>query len=355
MRVAIIGGGLTGLTVAYRRASLGDRVTLYEASTRLGGQLSTERSDGFVVEHGAEGFVARSEAVARLATDLGIADRLVEQLVHRSYRFDGSSLLELAPGEAARLLGFQVPSDELGRGIRSFIGGMADLSDALVDALEDRVDLRLSSAAQRVESSAGKLAVLFAAGDGEHYDAVVVATGAVIAGELLSNAFGARAAALCETTCTSSTTVTLAYARAAIAHPLDGTGFISIPQPLLGARAATFVSAKLPARAPADRALFRVFFRPTEDELATETDATWVTRAHEALKSSLGVTAEPLRSWVSRWPHALPVIDAVHRARVSELETALTGSRIRLAGSAFHGSGIDAAVRSAEQAAAALS
>jgi oxygen-dependent protoporphyrinogen oxidase len=49
------------------------------------------------------------------------------------------------------------------------------------------------------------------------------------------------------------------------------------------------------------------------------------------------------------------VIDAVHRARVSELETALTGSRIRLAGSAFHGSGIDAAVRSAEQAAAALS
>ncbi|HEY4157638.1 MAG TPA: FAD-dependent oxidoreductase [Polyangiaceae bacterium] len=355
MRVAIIGGGLTGLTVAYRRASLGDRVTLYEASARLGGQLSTERSDGFVVEHGAEGFVARSEAVARLATDLGIADRLVEQLVHRSYRFDGASLLELAPGEAARLLGFQVPSDELGRGIRSFIGGMADLPDALVDALEDRVDLRLSSAAQRIDSSAGKPRVSFAGGDSERYDAIVVATGAVIAGELLVNAFGSHAAALREATCASSTTVTLAYPRAAIAHPLDATGFISIPEPVFGARAATFVSAKLPARAPAERALFRVFFRPTEDELATETDANWVTRAHAALRASLGVEAEPLRSWVSRWPQALPVLDAAHRARVSELESALAGSQIRLAGSAFHGSGIDAAVRSAEQAAAALS
>jgi protoporphyrinogen oxidase len=50
------------------------------------------------------------------------------------------------------------------------------------------------------------------------------------------------------------------------------------------------------------------------------------------------------------------VFDADHRARVSALESALrTGaSRIWLAGAAFHGSGIDAAIRSGEATALAL-
>jgi len=49
------------------------------------------------------------------------------------------------------------------------------------------------------------------------------------------------------------------------------------------------------------------------------------------------------------------VFDATHRARISALEAALVGQRIWLAGSAFHGSGIDAAIRSGEAAALATS
>jgi protoporphyrinogen/coproporphyrinogen III oxidase len=41
------------------------------------------------------------------------------------------------------------------------------------------------------------------------------------------------------------------------------------------------------------------------------------------------------------------VFDPAHKQAVAALETALKGSRIALAGSAFHGSGIDAALRSA--------
>jgi oxygen-dependent protoporphyrinogen oxidase len=40
-----------------------------------------------------------------------------------------------------------------------------------------------------------------------------------------------------------------------------------------------------------------------------------------------------------------------HRESVAVLERALVGTGVALAGSAFHGSGIDAAVRSAEAAA----
>jgi len=62
-RIAIIGGGIAGLTVARRRAVAGDQVVLFEAADRVGGQLSSERRNGLVVEHGAEGFLARSEVV----------------------------------------------------------------------------------------------------------------------------------------------------------------------------------------------------------------------------------------------------------------------------------------------------
>jgi oxygen-dependent protoporphyrinogen oxidase len=57
---------------------------------------------------------------------------------------------------------------------------------------------------------------------------------------------------------------------------------------------------------------------------------------------------------VSRWVDALPVFDDAHRAAVAALERALAPRSIALAGSAFHGSGIDAAVRSAEHAATTL-
>jgi oxygen-dependent protoporphyrinogen oxidase len=57
---------------------------------------------------------------------------------------------------------------------------------------------------------------------------------------------------------------------------------------------------------------------------------------------------------VSRWPDALPVYDDGHRERVEHLEATLAGREVFLAGSAFHGSGIDAAIRSAEAASRAL-
>src|SRR5471032_1270538 len=153
-RIAVIGGGIAGLTVALRRADAGDQVTLFESGPKVGGQLWSELRGRFLIEHGAEGFVARSEAVPALAADAGIPDRLVDQLEQRSFRFDGMQLLELAPGEAGRLLGFQVPADELGRGIRSFVRGMGELPEQLALKLRDRVTLHLNSKVRSVAAHA---------------------------------------------------------------------------------------------------------------------------------------------------------------------------------------------------------
>jgi oxygen-dependent protoporphyrinogen oxidase len=351
-RIAVIGGGLAGLVVAFRRAKT-DRVVLYESSESIGGQLFTQRTAGFTIEHGAEGFVAGSEAVRALATDLGIEGDIVGQLVTRSYVFDGQRLVALGPGEAGELLGFQVPRRELGKGIGSFREGMGQLSDALAETLNTRVGLFIDTSVHRVVPSGNAWRVESEA-DAEEVDAVVVATDAAGASELLEPAFGAPARALAGASTLSSVTVSLAYARTDVDHPLDGTGFVVTESAQdEGFRACTFVSSKLPGRAPSDRALLRVFFRPSPDDSELLNDA-WIARAERALGRAVPLRGRYERAWALQWPNALPVFDDAHRDRVRALETALGGRSVFLAGSAFHGSGIDAAVRSAEAAAKAI-
>jgi oxygen-dependent protoporphyrinogen oxidase len=341
-----------------------------EASGRLGGQLHTEREGGFVVEIGAEGFVARSTAVPDLAADLGIAGELVGQTISKSYGFDGTSLVELAPGEAALFLGFQVPRDELGQGIRTFRGGMGALPEALERALHVRDSGSASgptsrALAGRVEIHRGAPVRSIAPCDQGHRietpagafdaDAVVVAIPAVPAAPLLAPLAGEAARALASARTLSSVTVSLAHDREAIDHPLDATGFVvAEAHQLHGFRACTFTSSKFEGRAPADAASLRLFFRPTPADLADLDDPAWIARAEAALARVLRVKGPAKRAWVSRWADALPVVDGEHRACVAAVEAALAGRRVLLAGSAFHGSGIDAAVRSANAAVAAL-
>lgn len=355
-RIGIIGGGLAGLTVALRCAQAGKEVLLLEGSARLGGQLHSERSQGFVVEHGAEGFVARSTAVLELSAAVGIADALVDQRLANSYGFDGRSLQALAPGEAARFLGFQVNSDELGRGIRSFRDGMQMLSDGLAAALAGRVDLRTATKVQRLERAGAGWRLLGSAPSHEcAVDALVLATTAAEAACLLASEFPNQASALSKANTLSSVTVSLAFRREQVEHPLDATGFVvATEQQQQGFRACTFSSSKFPARAPDGYALLRLFFRPESDDLGRLSDDDWVARATQQLARVLPLRAPAERSWVSRWSSALPVFDTPHRERVEALEAALSGHNVYLSGAAFHGSGIDAAVRSAEHTARAV-
>jgi oxygen-dependent protoporphyrinogen oxidase len=77
--VVIVGGGLTGLTVAYRLKQFDPSVsvTVLEARDRPGGNIGTELHRGFRVETGPNGFLDRTPAVPDLCRDLGLSDRLI--------------------------------------------------------------------------------------------------------------------------------------------------------------------------------------------------------------------------------------------------------------------------------------
>ncbi len=84
MSVLVVGGGITGLVAARSLARDGVPVTLAEAGPRLGGKVSTERFDGFTVEHGPDSFLATRPAAVSLARDLGLGDELVGTLDPRA-------------------------------------------------------------------------------------------------------------------------------------------------------------------------------------------------------------------------------------------------------------------------------
>jgi oxygen-dependent protoporphyrinogen oxidase len=354
MRVAVVGGGIAGLVVAYRCMLAGDRVTLFESSGRLGGQLWTDVRDGFVVEHGAEGFAPTSHAIRGLARELGIPHEIVDQRLHQAYGFNGRALEVLEAGEAPARLGLRAPPGHRGHGIVSFRDGMGALVSALVERLRDRVSVRLNEPVWQLLPSGSAWELGTGSLSRARVDSVVLATGSHVAGRLLhhltNESFGLeKAPAL------SSVTVSLAYPRAAVAHGLDGTGFVTDESVSLeGCRACTFSSSKLPSRSPNGHALLRLFFRPSSAEIETLSDRAWVERAGRVLGRVLGVASDPAHAWVARWPHALAVVDGEQRHRVAAVERRLQSRGILLAGGAFHGPGIDGAVCSGESAAAAV-
>ena len=72
--VVVVGGGIGGLVAALACAKIGIRVTLVEASDRLGGALCTAEVGGVRVDVGAEGYATRGGAVRALVEELGLAD-----------------------------------------------------------------------------------------------------------------------------------------------------------------------------------------------------------------------------------------------------------------------------------------
>ncbi|GGN73109.1 protoporphyrinogen oxidase HemY' [Streptomyces albiflavescens] len=74
--VVVIGGGIAGLAAAHRLLDRGARVTVLEASDRVGGKLLPGEIAGARVDLGAESMLARRPEAVALAREVGLADRL---------------------------------------------------------------------------------------------------------------------------------------------------------------------------------------------------------------------------------------------------------------------------------------
>jgi protoporphyrinogen/coproporphyrinogen III oxidase len=111
-RIAIIGGGISGLSAAYaleekRRAGLEVRYVLYEASARFGGVLVTDRVDGCILEAGPDSFLTEKPWATDLCAKLGLAGQLIgsNDADRKTYILVRGKLVEMPDG-----LMFMVPT-----------------------------------------------------------------------------------------------------------------------------------------------------------------------------------------------------------------------------------------------------
>ena len=105
-RVDVVGGGISGLTTAYRLASAGVDVAVHEASGRPGGKLATTEVAGLRLEAGADSFVARKPWAVELCRELGLAGELVTPRGTGAYLWTDGGLVAF-PQDAP----FGIPGD----------------------------------------------------------------------------------------------------------------------------------------------------------------------------------------------------------------------------------------------------
>jgi oxygen-dependent protoporphyrinogen oxidase len=242
----------------------------------------------------------------------------------------------------------QVPARPL---FTSLKDGMQQMVDAIVSRLPASA-LQSNAAVQRVQRQNGGW-VVSAGYASDQFDAVIIATPAQAAADLLGMASAELASELRAIQYTSSLTINLGYDRSVRASLPPGFGFLVPRSEGRRMLAATFVHNKFPHRAPEDRALLRCFIGGARNEqVLNATDEEVVHIVCEDLLQIIKLTADPLFTRVYRWKGAMAQYGVGHLERLQRIESLLRHlPGLALAGNGYRGIGVPDCVRSGSEAA----
>ena len=438
MRVAILGGGISGLTLAFYLQRAGVAYDLFEAGAP-GGNIRSQQIGGYLLETGPNS-LQLSEELEQLLADLGLTDQIEDTAAVSKNRFvlrDGryqklpgtppalllssffslkaklSALRELRrPVAPVDLLETQAhffrrrfgpeivdyalnpfisgiyagDPDKLllhktfpklaaleqtfgsvlrglmksgGAGARrrivSLRGGLQTLPDALVAQLTHYHGYQPVTALRRAAD--GRYEVQTAAGPAPAaYDTVVLALPTYAAAPLLAPLFPDAAAALAAVYYPPMTAIFTAYARAEVAHPLDGFGALhpKVEQPY--AAGSIWSSSLYPGRVPAGQVLFTTFVGGAQYEAqARQGEAEQKSAVDAELRRFYGIRAvQPAWQFRYSWDKAIPQFDE-HIVAAHASVDALESQGIYAAANWRAGVGVPDCIRHARQLAEKIS
>ncbi|MBZ5571508.1 MAG: protoporphyrinogen oxidase [Acidobacteriia bacterium] len=454
-RVAIIGGGISGLSAAFalekhRRNGAALEYVLFESSARLGGVLVTEHADGCLVEAGPDSFLTEKPWAADLCREVGLGDQLigsndpdrktyilvkgklveipdglmfmvptkilpavlsrlfssgaklrmvrewfhpprkaeadesVAAFVERHYgaemvdRLADPLLSGVYGGEASQLsvravlprfAEMEAKHGSLGRAMlaarrmmsqangsaRPLFTSLRDGMQQMVDAVVSRLPASTLKTGTPVQSLQRQDSgwVVSAGYASDQFDAVLVATPATAAAELVRMCSAHLASELAAIQYSSSITVNLAFDKQVRTSLPPGFGFLVPRSEGKCMLAATFVHNKFPHRAPDDRALVRCFVGGSRNDQALAlSDEQLLRLVREDLRQIIGLTAEPMFKRIYRWKGAMAQYGVGHLERLQRIDTLLAGlPGLALAGNGYRGIGVPDCVRSGSEAA----
>jgi len=457
-RIAIIGGGISGLSAAFylekaRAAGADLEYTLFESGQRLGGCMMSDRVEGCLVEAGPDSFLTEKPWALALCKELGIADQLigsndsqrktyivvhgrlivmpdglmfmvptqlvptalsplfswttklrmaqellhpprpmqedetVAQLVERHFgaevvdRLADPLLSGVYGGDAGKLSAravlprFVEMEEKYGSLSRAMLAahkkmaavsktqpprplftslkdGMQQMVDAILERLRPE-SIRLRQHVLRIRPENGGWRVAIEDNGEERYDAVIVATAANVAGELLDGVDRELAHNLLGVTYSSSVTVTLGYYKQQLAKLPPGFGFLVPRSEGTRMLACTFVHNKFPHRAPADKGILRCFLGGARDEAVLSlSDDEMLKTVRSELRNIVKLDVNPIFARVYRWREAMAQYEPGHIARVAAIEKRVAEiPGLALAGNAYHGIGVPDCIRAGMEAA----
>ena len=183
--------------------------------------------------------------------------------------------------------------------------------------------------------------------------AVVVCAPAFAAAEILRPADGDLAALCASIPYASSATLTLAYRRDQVAHPLRGSGFVVPRVEGTIVMAGSWISSKWRDRAPEGSVLLRAFVGGARDpEAVRRPDDEIVAAARAEMTRIHAVSGEPIFSALHRWDRANAQHNVGHLDIIAAIDRRLAAlPGLYVTGSGFRGVGVPDCVADARQVA----
>ena len=454
-KIAVIGGGISGLAAAYSLEEMAQRkgksisITLFEKNNRIGGNILTERVGDFLIEGGPDCFLSEKPWAIQLCEWLGMGESLLRtnDEYRRTYIYWKGRLRELPEGIMLMIPTRFFPllksdlfslAGKLRMGMELFIpkrksGGDESLSEFVRRRLGQEIVERVAEPlvagvhaenpdamsiksrfprfvqmeeeygslikgmlAKRkimLNSESGKpkwtmfmtlkngldelpLTIVKALKmttiitnkevseinkvsgykiylknrDTIDADVVIFATPSYETGRLLRGLNSSISDQLDTIPYVSTATISLAYKKDSILHPMNGFGFLVPRVENRRIMGASWVSRKFSYRTPDDSILIRCFIGGSRnEELVSLDDKDMLKMIKEELKDVMGISAEPILTRIYRWEKAMPQYIIGHDERVSRIEESiLKYPDMFVTGSAYRGGGISECIKNAQ-------
>jgi oxygen-dependent protoporphyrinogen oxidase len=238
-------------------------------------------------------------------------------------------------------------------------GGMGTLVDAIAERL-NAASVRTLTPVTGIEKTAQGWKVQ-SGGVSEDFDALIMATPAWTAGELLTPVDAALGAELGGIPYSSSITVNLVYDERKIGTLPEGFGFLVPAVEGRAMLACTFAHRKFLGRTPPGKAVFRAFLGGMKrTDLLAESDEVLVALVRREMREilgakTIGAEVEPEFAQVTRWRRAMAQYAVGHKARMQRVNARVaTLPGLRLVGNAYDGIGVPDCIRLGRKAAREL-